>query len=113
MHLDISTFRADCTDKEQAVKVLEEAAEVFGAWQDAAYTCDESFLKNGCCSTDSLAPCTDALYCHMMDALADELADTITACANLAERYGLDLQAAIDRVEARNRERGRYGRKDR
>jgi hypothetical protein len=27
MHLDISTFRADCTDKEQAVKVLEETIE--------------------------------------------------------------------------------------
>ena len=40
--------------------------------------------------------------------LADELADCITACANLADRYGLDLQAALDRVERHNRERGRY-----
>ena len=40
--------------------------------------------------------------------LADELADCITACCNLAERYGLDLQDALDRVERKNRERGRY-----
>lgn len=96
------------TDKEAALKPLEEAAEVYGAWQDAAYTCDESFLKNGCCSTDSLVSCADAGYCRMMEYLADEIADCVTACANLADRYHIDLQAALDRAEARNRERGRY-----
>ena len=40
--------------------------------------------------------------------LPDELADCITACCNLADRYGLDMQAALDRVERKNRERGRY-----
>ena len=96
------------TDKEAALKPLEEAAEVFGAWQDAAYTCDEGFLKNGCCSPQGSVPCTDAGYCLMIEYLADELADCVTACVNLADRYGLDLQAAIWRVERRNRERGRY-----
>lgn len=108
MNLEINQFRMG-TDKEAALKPLEEAAEIFGAWQDVAYICDESFLKNGCCSTDSLAPCTDAGYCRMMEDLAYEIADCITACVNLADRYGIDLQAALDAVEKHNRERGRYG----
>lgn len=105
--ITVRTFRMG-TDKEAALKPLEEAAEVFGAWQDAAYTCDESFLKNGCCSTDSLAPCTAAGYCHMMEYLADELADVVQAACNLADRYGIDLRAAMARCEERNCERGRY-----
>lgn len=95
MHLDVSTFRADCTDKEQAVKVLEEASEAREAWQALGRPWAEFVPRE-----------------RLLDALADELADTITACANLAKRYGLDLQAAINRVEARNRERGRYELKD-
>lgn len=66
------------TDKEAVMKVLEEASEVHGSWQ------------------------------HDPDTIADELADCIQACCNLAARYGIDLQDAIDRVERRNRERGRY-----
>lgn len=46
--------------------------------------------------------------CYYGANLADELADCVTACCNLADRYGLDLQAALDRVERRNVERGRY-----
>ena len=40
--------------------------------------------------------------------LADEIADCIQACCNLADRYGIDLTAAMERCEGRNRERGRY-----
>lgn len=91
MRLDVSTFRTDCTDKEQAKKVLEEAAETYGAWETLG------------------RPWANFIPCErLLDALADELADTITACANLADRYGLDLQAALGRVERKNRERGRY-----
>ena len=96
MQLTVSTFRADCTDKEQAKKVLEEAAEAYSAWE----TLSSSAVLDGI-----------GFNAHIerhKDALADELADTITACANLAERYGLDLQAALGRVERKNRERGRY-----
>jgi NTP pyrophosphatase (non-canonical NTP hydrolase) len=96
MHLDVNTFRTDCTDKEQAVKLLEEASEAYAAWQALGKPWADFMPRES-----------------LLDALADELADTITACANLAKRYGLDLQAAIDRVEARNRERGRYELKDR
>lgn len=87
MQLDVKPFRADCTDKEAAKKVVEEAAEAFAEW---VIMTDTPLGESG----DHRLP--------------DELADCITACCNLAERYGLDLQAALDRVERRNRERGRY-----
>lgn len=81
------------TDKEVALKPLEEAAEVFGEWQD---------MDNSRRNYQSMW----AGYFRNM--LADEIADCITACCNLADRYALDLQTALDRVEERNRERGRY-----
>ena len=71
-------------DDAAALKPLEEAAEVYGAWQNA-----ERFGMP-------------------IGYLADEIADTITACVNLAHRHGIDLQAALVRVEEHNRERGRY-----
>lgn len=82
--ITVRTFRHG-TDKECARKVPEEAAEAFAEWTMLTQTSLPAERR-----------------------LADELADTITACANLAARYGLDLQAAIDRVERHNRERGRY-----
>jgi NTP pyrophosphatase (non-canonical NTP hydrolase) len=87
MQLDVKPFRADCTDKDAAKKVVEEAAEAFAEW---VIMTDTPLGESG----DHRLP--------------DELADCITACCNLAERYGLDLQAALDRVERKNRERGRY-----
>lgn len=76
------------SDKEAALKPLEEAAETYGEWQIMP------MLRDG--------------TLEGTEYLADELADCVTACANLAARYGLDLQTALDRVEQRNRERGRY-----
>lgn len=78
MQLTVNPFHMG-SSKEAALKPLEEAAEVFGAWQ-----MDDE------------------------DLLALEIADCITACVNLADRYGIDLQAALDAVEKHNRERGRY-----
>ncbi len=100
MQLDVKPFRADCTDKEAARKVVEEAAEVFSAWE----TLSHSAVLDGIGFNSHIE--------RRKTALADELADCITACCNLAERYGIDMQAALDRVERRNRERGRYGRAD-
>lgn len=97
MHLIVSTFPTDCTDKEQAVKLLEEASEAREAWQQMDAARRMVPLVDAPPEVDAYA-----------DALADELADCITACANLAAREGLDMQAAIIRVERRNRERGRY-----
>ena len=81
--------------------MLEEASEAREAWQQLAG------LKT---IVPMLVPSKelDDLIDSYREILADELADTITACANLADRYGLDLQAALDRVERKNRERGRY-----
>lgn len=76
--------------KEGAVKVIEEAAEAYAEWQ-------------------ALERRSDGLPFMFFDRdLADELADCVTACANLAARYGIDLQEALARVEARNEGRGRY-----
>lgn len=82
--LSITTFHMG-TDKEAALKPLEEAAEVYGAWQDY-----------------------QRFFMGSKTILADEIADTIQACCNLAKRYGIDLQAAMKRCQERNRERGRY-----
>ena len=92
--MTVRTFRHG-TDKEAARKPSEEAIEVYAAWE-----------LMGREKVDQYSSQLDKTLA-VMD-LADELADTITACANLAARYGIDLQAALDRVERRNRERGRY-----
>lgn len=88
MKLDVQTFDTGCTDKEQAVKVLEEAAEVFGAWQYVSQFNPLGMMLNA-------------------NRLADEIADVITAACNLAERYGIDMDAAMLRTAERNHQRGR------
>lgn len=94
----VHPFHTQCTSKEQACKVLEEAAEVFGAWQrvddaDRNYT----YLEEG--------------NWNLPD-LADEIADVIQAACNLAYRYGIDVSAAMLRCEQRNREQLEGGRHD-
>lgn len=74
------------TPKEAAVKVLEEAAEVYAAWQECEWLDSNDAIDN----------------------LADELADVIQAACNLADRYGIDLASAMERCEKRNCARGRY-----
>jgi len=97
------------TDKEAALKPLEEAAEVFGAWQNVdACACDEVGLD-----TEGCPRCSYETFiggCENMQYLADEIADVIQAACNLAQRYDIDLQSAIERCEERNRKRGRYDR---
>ena len=101
--------------KEAALKPLEEAAEVFGAWQELSHylptsECYESGYPHCDCEAKRLCetynnPEILMLYCGD---LADEIADVIQAACNLAARYDLDLEAAMERCEQRNRERGRY-----
>ena len=95
MTVSVRTFSCG-TDKEAARKPAEEALEVYAAWELMGRE-----LANPCDGYSNAHTAT-------LD-LADELADCVTACCNLAARYGLDLQAAIERVERRNRKRGRYG----
>lgn len=101
--ITIHPFRMG-TEKDAALKPLEEAAEVYGAWQGLDGLLD--YISVVKLETPHMAKYLNA-DAERYD-LADEIADCVTACVNLADRYHIDLQAAIDRVEARNRERGRY-----
>lgn len=75
-------------DKAQALKPLEEAAEVFGAWQIWKLA-DNSVAR---------------------EKLLGEIADAVQACCNLAAALGVDdLTPHLARCEERNMERGRYG----
>ena len=88
--ISVATFRMG-TEKEAALKPLEEAAEVYGAWQ-AWQGSERRGTRDG----------------DLLPFVADEVADTIQACCNLAARLGIDLGAAMRRCEERNRARGRY-----
>ena len=84
MRIDVETFECG-TEMETARKIPEEAAEAYAEW---------AMVMSGDWSR--------------LDFLADELADCVQACCNLAARHGIDMQAAMRRCEERNRERGRY-----
>lgn len=90
MQLEIATWDTACSGKEQAVKVLEEAAEVFSAWEKT----ELPVVQFGGGSP-------------FMGELADEIADAITAACNLARMYKLDMHTAMERCAERNRDRGR------
>ncbi len=78
-------------DKAHALKPLEEAAEVFGAWQQRDPR-DETHIG------------------YTTANVLNEIADTIQACCNLAAALGVeDMTPYLARCEERNRERGRYG----
>lgn len=99
----VRTFPNAAPDKAQALKVLEEASEVFGAWQNAEdsgeHYADPEIRK---ISTYAWVECK---------VLIDEIADTIQACCNLAASLGVtDLTPYLARCEERNRDRGRYDR---
>ena len=81
--------------KAQALKPLEEAAEVFGAWQQ----CDD---YRDCRIT--------AFRDELKRDLIDECMDVVQAVVNLLDSEEFtqeDVDAAIGRCNARNRERGR------
>lgn len=85
---EVETFPDAKADKAQALKVLEEAAEVFGAWQA---------LDTGECSSRK-----------RIDVL-NECADVIQAVANLIDAMGeRDFAPYMDACRERNEERGRF-----
>lgn len=104
IELTVRPFRMG-TDKESALKPLEEAAEVFGAWQELNSTLA---MRNHLGEVNSAKTLTGSWIDAASHDLADELADVVQAACNLADRYGIDLRAAMARCEERNRERGRY-----
>lgn len=98
------------TDKEMALKPLEEAAEVFAAWQnydphDKKKWCGDIDCKD-CCTRNSCPDYDNVRIEYLLERLADEMADTIQAVCNLANRYGIDLQTAMERCDDRNRHEG-------
>ena len=85
---EVATFPGAKADKAQALKVLEEAAEVFGAWQ--AFNADQDGN-------------TSAIFL-----LLDECADVIQATCNLVAALGVtDFASYMDMCKRRNEERGR------
>ena len=84
---EVATFPDAKADKAQALKVLEEAAEVFGAWQA---------LDTGECSS------------RKRIGLLNECADVIQSVANLVYAMGeRDFAPYMDECRKRNEERGR------
>lgn len=82
-------------DKAQALKVLEEAAEVLGAWQAMA--------------SAELAHGGDSVLARLWrKRLLDECSDVIQATLNLVAALGVeDMRPWMKACERRNRERGR------
>lgn len=87
----VQTFADVKPDKAQALKVLEEAAEVFGAWQlleDADDYIEGDAFEYAC--------------------IMAECADVIQATCNLLAAYGVrDFTAYMESCRKRNVERGR------
>ena len=95
----VAVFPDAKADKDQARKILEEAAEAFGAWQRYA-----SDVETG----EGMGFPRHARVTGSFDDLADELADVVTACMNMACAIGIvDFTARMEECAKRNRARGR------
>lgn len=93
---DVRAFDNVQCDKEHALKVLEEAAEVFGAYQD-----HDEFLNRVDCVFSECPPKTRI-------ALLDECADVMQATVNLVAALGVsDFTPYMRACEWRNRDRER------
>ena len=91
--LKVIPFTKFAEPKAQALKPLEEAAEVFGAWQ-----------ASGIDGSDSITP-------DMRKDIVYECLDTIQSCVNLLESIGTTSDEVKDagyRAYYHNVERGRY-----
>lgn len=92
--LNMRVFNEVKDSKGQALKPLEEAAEVFGAWQK----CDDTRYA------------TTTIRWVFREGLIDECMDTVQAVANLLAAVGAtqgEVDAAIKRMDERNWDRGR------
>lgn len=79
-------------DKAHALKVVEEASEVFGAWQ--------AWQENG--------PTMDLEEIRLAERIVDECCDTISAVCNLLAAFDVyDLTEPMRRCRERNARRGR------
>ena len=92
--LNMRVFNDVSDSKGQALKPLEEAAEVFGAWQKC----------------DDMRYATMAIREAFREDLIDECVDTVQAAANMLAAVGAtqgEVDAAIKRMDERNGDRGR------
>lgn len=97
---DIETFPNVAPDKAQALKVLEEAAEVFGAWQ-MVDSMERSF--------EDVDEHSAKRMIDLKTSLIDECADVIQATSNLLASIGVDdMSDPMARCAERNESRGRY-----
>ena len=97
----VRTFPHVEASKAQALKPLEESAEVLAAWQACANDCESPMCRE----------CHNARrgLCGTFIRLVDECCDVIQATCNLLAALGVaDLTEAMAACERRNRERGRY-----
>lgn len=97
----VATFAGVKADKAQVVKILEECAEVYSAfenWCDCGGVFDNEEIING-------------VHVKQTYIIATECADVIQATCNLLAALGVDdLTAVLDRCKQKNIERGRkYG----
>lgn len=93
--LNTRVFRKVEDGKGQALKPLEEAAEIFGAWQGLDSMRRSPFFS---------------AWRDMREELIDECMDTVQATANLLAAIGAtqgEVDAAIKRMDERNGDRGR------
>lgn len=98
---NVETFKDVKPDKVQALKVLEEAAEVFGAWQDME-------RERAKCLSYGNESSGDGDANAMRECLLDECADVIQATCNLIAALGVyDFTEYMRDCEDRNRKRGR------
>lgn len=100
MRFEIQPFANARADKAGALKLLEEAAEVFGAWQ----AFDNALLQ---ASGYGWGP--NAYRNENQDFIA-ECADLIQAMANLLAAYDFsqeEIDAALEQCRRRNEARGR------
>lgn len=87
----VRTFSVVRPDKAQALKPLEEAAEVFSAWQEWDSTSGDPVDQEAA-----------------LNELVNECADVIQATCNLLASVGIsDMTVPMFRCEQRNRMRGR------
>lgn len=96
----VRTFAGVEPNKAQALKPLEEAAEVFAAWQawDRYHGAHAVYDGPRAESAKAMKAC-----------IVDECCDVITATCNLLAALGVDdLTEAMAECEERNRKRGRY-----
>lgn len=93
--LNMRVFDNVSDGKGQALKPLEEAAEIFGAWQELDGMRTTTFTQD---------------WVDMRNYLIDECMDTVQATANLLAAIGAtqgEVDAAIERMDERNGDRGR------